>query len=118
MTGTRIVDVCIVGAGPVGGTLACRLGEAGIRTAIIDRAALPPILRQQQQAADILAVLLGRQPGAQAPPVVRLDALTLPTRLPGPVPAAQAVCHALRWHCVARGASIPSTGAVLVCWAL
>ena len=52
------------------------------------RAALPPILRQQQQAADILAVLLGRQPGAQAPPVVRLDALTLPTRLPGPVPAA------------------------------
>ncbi len=43
MTGTRIVDVCIVGAGPVGGTLACRLGEAGIRTAIIDRAALPPM---------------------------------------------------------------------------
>jgi 2-octaprenyl-6-methoxyphenol hydroxylase len=43
MTGTRNVDVCIVGAGPVGGTLACRLGEAGIRTAIIDRAALPPM---------------------------------------------------------------------------
>jgi 2-octaprenyl-6-methoxyphenol hydroxylase len=43
MTGTRNVDVCIVGAGPVGGTLACRLGEAGISTAIIDRAALPPM---------------------------------------------------------------------------
>lgn len=43
MTETRNVDVCIVGAGPVGGTLACRLGAAGIRTAIIDRAALPPM---------------------------------------------------------------------------
>ena len=43
MTETSSVDVCIVGAGPVGGTLACRLGEAGIRTAIIDRAALPPM---------------------------------------------------------------------------
>ena len=43
MTETSNVDVCIVGAGPVGGTLACRLGEAGIRTAIIDRAALPPM---------------------------------------------------------------------------
>ena len=43
MTETRQVDICIVGAGPVGGALACRLGEAGIRTAIIDRAALPPM---------------------------------------------------------------------------
>ena len=40
---TERVDVCIVGAGPVGGTLACRLGAAGVRTAIIDRAALPPM---------------------------------------------------------------------------
>jgi len=37
------VEVCIVGAGPVGGTLACRLGEAGIATAVIDRAPLPPM---------------------------------------------------------------------------
>ncbi len=43
MTETRQVDICIVGAGPVGGALACRLGEAGVRTAIIDRAALPPM---------------------------------------------------------------------------
>ena len=43
MSETRNVDVCIVGAGPVGGTLACRLGEAGIRTAIIDRSPLPPM---------------------------------------------------------------------------
>ena len=37
------VDVCIVGAGPVGGTLAARLAGAGISTALIDRAALPPM---------------------------------------------------------------------------
>lgn len=37
------VDVCIVGAGPVGATLACRLAVAGIRVAIIDHAALPPM---------------------------------------------------------------------------
>jgi 2-octaprenyl-6-methoxyphenol hydroxylase len=37
------VEVCIVGAGPVGGTLACRLASAGIATAVVDRAALPPM---------------------------------------------------------------------------
>ncbi len=36
-------DVCIVGAGPVGGALACRLAEAGLRIAIIDRAELPEL---------------------------------------------------------------------------
>jgi 2-octaprenyl-6-methoxyphenol hydroxylase len=36
-------DVCIVGAGPVGGALACRLAVAGLRVAVIDRAALPPM---------------------------------------------------------------------------
>ncbi len=36
-------DACIVGAGPVGGILACLLAEAGVRVAIIDRAALPPM---------------------------------------------------------------------------
>jgi 2-octaprenyl-6-methoxyphenol hydroxylase len=41
MAETIDVDVCIIGAGPVGGTLACRLGAAGIHTAIVDRAALP-----------------------------------------------------------------------------
>ena len=39
----RDVDVCVVGAGPVGGTLACLLAQSGVRTAIIDRAALPPM---------------------------------------------------------------------------
>ena len=37
------VDVCVVGAGPVGGALACRLAKAGLSVAVIDRAALPPM---------------------------------------------------------------------------
>ncbi len=37
------VDVCVVGAGPVGGTLACRLAEGGARVAVVDRAELPPM---------------------------------------------------------------------------
>lgn len=37
------VDVCVVGAGPVGGTLACRLAQDGVRVAVVDRAALPPM---------------------------------------------------------------------------
>jgi len=36
-------EVCVVGAGPVGGSLACLLAEAGISTAVIDRSALPPM---------------------------------------------------------------------------
>ena len=42
--GERIaVQVCVVGAGPVGGALACRLASAGISTAVVDRAPLPPM---------------------------------------------------------------------------
>ncbi len=37
------VAVCIVGAGPVGAALACRLGAEGMPVAIVDRAALPPM---------------------------------------------------------------------------
>ncbi len=37
------VDVCIVGAGPVGATLACRLAAGGASVAVIDRAPLPPM---------------------------------------------------------------------------
>ena len=36
-------EVCVMGAGPVGGTLACRLAAAGIPTAVVDRAPLPPM---------------------------------------------------------------------------
>ena len=43
MTESLTADVCVMGAGPVGGTLACRLAEAGISTVVVDRAALPPM---------------------------------------------------------------------------
>ncbi|NPD68900.1 UbiH/UbiF/VisC/COQ6 family ubiquinone biosynthesis hydroxylase [Lichenicola cladoniae] len=44
MSNTNLdVAVCVVGAGPVGATLACRLGAAGLPVAIVDRAALPPM---------------------------------------------------------------------------
>lgn len=41
--GSVQVDVCVVGAGPVGASLACRLHAAGLRVAVVDRAALPPM---------------------------------------------------------------------------
>jgi 2-octaprenyl-6-methoxyphenol hydroxylase len=37
------VQVCIMGAGPVGGTLACRLASAGVSVALVDQAVLPPM---------------------------------------------------------------------------
>lgn len=43
MSETIAADVCVMGAGPVGGTLACRLAAAGVATAVVDRAALPPM---------------------------------------------------------------------------
>ncbi len=36
-------DVCVMGAGPVGGTIACRLAAAGVRVAVVDQAPLPPM---------------------------------------------------------------------------
>ena len=38
-----MLDVCVIGAGPVGGALACRLARAGLSVAVVDRAALPPM---------------------------------------------------------------------------
>jgi 2-octaprenyl-6-methoxyphenol hydroxylase len=43
MSQNLAVEVCVVGAGPVGGTLACRLAAAGVPTAVVDRAPLPPM---------------------------------------------------------------------------
>jgi 2-octaprenyl-6-methoxyphenol hydroxylase len=43
MNGSASAEVCVIGAGPVGGTLACQLAAAGIATAVVDRAALPPM---------------------------------------------------------------------------
>jgi 2-octaprenyl-6-methoxyphenol hydroxylase len=36
-------EVCILGAGPVGATLAARLAAGGVRTAVVDAAPLPPM---------------------------------------------------------------------------
>ncbi len=36
-------DICVVGAGPVGGTLACRLAQVGFSVIVIDRVALSPM---------------------------------------------------------------------------
>jgi len=43
MSNTITAEVCVMGAGPVGGTLACRLAAAGVSTVVVDRAALPPM---------------------------------------------------------------------------
>ncbi|MCQ8241871.1 UbiH/UbiF/VisC/COQ6 family ubiquinone biosynthesis hydroxylase [Rhizosaccharibacter radicis] len=37
------VAVCVIGAGPVGATLACRLASAGMAVAVVDRQPLPPM---------------------------------------------------------------------------
>ena len=37
------LDVCVVGAGPVGASLACGLAAAGLQVAVVDRAPLPPM---------------------------------------------------------------------------
>ena len=36
-------DVCVVGAGPIGASLACSLAAAGLDVAVVDRSALPPM---------------------------------------------------------------------------
>jgi 2-octaprenyl-6-methoxyphenol hydroxylase len=43
MNGTIEAAVCIMGAGPVGGTLACRLAAARVPVVVVDRAPLPPM---------------------------------------------------------------------------
>jgi 2-octaprenyl-6-methoxyphenol hydroxylase len=40
---SKAVEVCIVGAGPVGATLALRLAHAGVSVAVVDAAPLPPM---------------------------------------------------------------------------
>ncbi len=43
MTETLDVTACVIGAGPVGATLAATLAAAGVSTAVVDRAPLPPM---------------------------------------------------------------------------
>jgi len=43
LPGTLDVTACVIGAGPVGATLAATLAAAGLPTAVVDRAPLPPM---------------------------------------------------------------------------
>ena len=43
MTETIEAAVCVLGAGPVGATLAAILAAAGLPTAVVDRQPLPPM---------------------------------------------------------------------------
>ena len=52
-----------------------------------DRALLPPLAQQQAVAEDALAVLVGRPPGAWAPPSFTLSQFTLPAVLPLSLPS-------------------------------
>ena len=40
---TETIDIAIIGAGPVGGALACQLAALGKKVLLIDQAALPPM---------------------------------------------------------------------------
>jgi 2-octaprenyl-6-methoxyphenol hydroxylase len=40
---SEIADIAIIGAGPVGGALACQLAAAGKKVVLVDQAALPPM---------------------------------------------------------------------------
>ena len=75
MTETIRADVCVVGAGPVGGVLACRLATAGISTVVVDRAALPPM---EHPAFD------GRAYAIAASSRTLIEAAGLWDRLPAP----------------------------------
>ena len=45
MTSPIEVEACILGAGPVGATLAALLAAGGVRAAVVDAAPLPPCAR-------------------------------------------------------------------------
>ncbi|MBV9734366.1 MAG: UbiH/UbiF/VisC/COQ6 family ubiquinone biosynthesis hydroxylase [Acidisphaera sp.] len=72
---TTSAEVCVVGAGPVGGTLACRLAEAGVPVAVVDRAPLPPMEHPDFD---------GRAYAIAAGSRLLLEAAGLWTRLPDP----------------------------------
>ncbi len=75
MTESLSAEICIMGAGPVGGTLACRLAAAGVSTVVVDHAALPPM---EHPAFD------GRAYAIAAGSRDLLDAAGLWDRLPEP----------------------------------
>ncbi|MGH7067841.1 MAG: FAD-dependent monooxygenase [Acetobacteraceae bacterium] len=65
MPGRTEVAVAVVGAGPVGATLAARLAISGIATAVIDRAALPP-MEHPQFDGRAYAIAAGSRPFIEA----------------------------------------------------
>jgi len=69
MADTIEVDVCVVGAGPVGGVLACLLAASGQQVAIVDRAALPPMTHPDFDVgrAAVSAWADTRHPGLRRP---------------------------------------------------
>lgn len=52
-----------------------------------DRALLPPLEQQLSAAGDALTILVGKTPAEWIPPVLDLDALSLPTELPVSLPS-------------------------------
>jgi 2-octaprenyl-6-methoxyphenol hydroxylase len=55
------IDIAIVGAGPVGGALACALAAAGKRVLLVDKAALPPMAHPDFDGR-AYAIAAGSQP--------------------------------------------------------
>ena len=72
--------VCIVGAGPVGATLACLLAEAGVPAAVVDRAALPPMELPAFDGRAYAIALTSRAVLEQAGVWARLGAAPCPIR--------------------------------------
>jgi 2-octaprenyl-6-methoxyphenol hydroxylase len=59
------IDIAIVGAGPVGGALACALAAAGKRVLLVDKAALPPMAHPDFDGR-AYAIAAGSQPLLEA----------------------------------------------------
>lgn len=61
MDDSAAVEICIVGAGPVGASLACRLASAGVPTLLVDRSPLPP-MEHPDFDGRAYAIAVGSQP--------------------------------------------------------
>lgn len=61
MSGKISIAVAVIGAGPVGAALACRLAAAGMRVAVIDRSPLPP-MEHPDFDGRVYAIAAGSQP--------------------------------------------------------
>ena len=80
MATERDVAVTILGAGPVGATLACLLAEAGVPAAVVDRCALPPMELPDFDGRAYAIARTSRDVLAEAGVWARLGALPCPIR--------------------------------------